>query len=567
MTRTLGGRSTSLQPRPEWLQFAPGSALVCLVLISYIPVLSDGWVWDDDDHVTNNETLRSIDGLGRIWCKPGATPQYYPLVFTTFWVEYQLWEDDAAPYHFTNVLLHALNTLLVWRILLRLQIRRAWFAAALFAVHPVHVESVAWITERKNVLSGLMYLTSLLAYLHFLTTRSRGWYLAAFAAFIAALLSKTVTCTLPAALMVIIWWRQGRISWRDFLLLVPWFVVGLSFGLFTIWVEKNFIGAKGSDWSLSTVQRFSIAGTALWFYAGKLIWPWPLMFIYPRWQVDPTDPTWCVGPAAAAAVFISLWLLRGRLGRGPLVAVFLFAITLFPALGFFDVYPFRYSFVADHFQYLASVPLLALAASAGVSALSGRQAAPVVAVGILLILAITTCQRTLDYSSEESLWQDTVTKHADCSVAHARLGMILFEKRQYIEAADHFRVVVRLNPDSAIERFRLANLAAAAGRKEEAVAEYRTYLKMDPDSEAACIALARTLSQLGRHGEAADELESMLRRHPNIPTLHFGLGIVRAEQGQLNEAIEQVSIALQLDPSNDVFKRALEAMQRARKER
>jgi protein O-mannosyl-transferase len=564
---TCNAECTRRQHGPEWLRFAPGGALIGLVLIAYLPALAAGWVWDDDVHVTNNETLRSVDGLRRIWSEPGATPQYYPLVFSTFWIEYQLWGNQATPYHLTNVLLHGLNAWLIWRVLSTLQIRGAWVAAAVFALHPVHVESVAWVTERKNLLSGLLYLCALLAGWQWVTARTRGWYLAGFAAFVAALLSKTVTCTLPAVLLVLIWWRQGRVTRRDWLCLSPWFAVALSFGLLTIWMEKTFIGARGPAWSLSVLQRFLIAAAALGFYAGKLVWPWPLIFIYPRWQVDPTAATWYLGPAAVLAVVVGLWLLRRRLGTGPLVAVLLFAGTLFPALGFFDIYPFRYSFVADHFQYLASVPLIALAASAGASVLAGRRAAPVLAGGLLVVLALMTCCRSMDYWSEETLWQDTLAKHADCSVAHARLGMILYEKRQYGAAAEHFREVVRLNPDSALDRLRLANLVAGAGRFEEAVVEYRTVLTMEPDSEEACLALAATLSRMGRHNEAANEVESMLRRHPDSAGLHFGLGAVRAEQGRLEQAIEHFSTAHRLDPSNELTSRALEGVQRARNER
>jgi Flp pilus assembly protein TadD len=547
---------------PEWQRFLPGGALVCLVLIAYIPALAAGWVWDDDDHVTNNEALRSVDGLRRIWSYPGATPQYYPLVFSTFWVEYNLFGNNATPYHLANVLLHGLNAWLVWRILVRLQVPGAWFAAAVFALHPVHVESVAWVTERKNVLSGMLSLAAILAYLHSLTARSRGWYLVASAAFLAALLSKTVACTLPAVLVLLTWWRQGRVTRRDWLLLGPWFAAGLGFGILTIWVEKHYIGASGPAWSLSATQRFLIASAALTFYAGKLAWPWPLIFVYPRWQVDAAGAKWYVALAAVVVVVVGLSLLRHRLGRGPLVAVLLFAGTLFPALGFFDIYPFRYSFVADHFQYLASVPLIALAASAGACLLAGRRAAPVLAGGLLVALAALTCRRTMDYASEQTLWEDTLAKHADCSVAHARLGIILFDEGRYRAAAEHLREVVRLNPDSVMDRFRLANLLARTGRREEAVVEYRALLARTPDWEGACLALVKTLSQLGRHDEAATEIETMLREHPDSARLHFGLGIVRAEQGQVKEAIEHLSTAERLDPTDPLARRALEALRR-----
>jgi Flp pilus assembly protein TadD len=536
-----------------------------LVLVAYLPAMTAGWVWDDDDHVTKNAALHDFEGLRRIWLEPGATPQYYPLVFSSFWVEYQLWQDRAGGYHVVNVVMHALNAWLVWHVLSALQVRGAWFAAAVFALHPVHVESVAWVTERKNVLSGLLYLASLSAFLQFQATRARKWYAIAFVAYLAALLSKTVTCSLPAVLILLTWWREGRVTRRDWLLLAPWFALGLGFALLTIWMEKTFIGASGSAWSLTAVQRCLVAGNAIAFYLGKLIWPSPLIFIYPRWDIDPADAAWYIAPVLVVGVILCLWLLRGRLGRGPLVAVLIFAGTLVPALGFFDIYPFRYSFVADHFQYLASVPLIALAAAGLASLPSMPRAAPAMGTGLLLLLGVMTCRRTLDYRSEQRLWEDTLAKYADCSVAHARLGMILADREHYAAAADHFREVVRLNPESAADRLRLANLALAAGQLDEVVTQHRALLTDDPDSVSGWLMLARALMQLGRPDEAAEELSKALGRHPNDAGLHIAMGLARAEQRQLDQAIEHVSTAIRLDPSSESSRRLLQVLQQARK--
>jgi Tfp pilus assembly protein PilF len=545
----------------------PAIALVALVLLAYLPALAAGWVWDDDAHVTHNEALRSLDGLRRIWLQPGATPQYYPLVFSTFWIEYHFWGPFAPPYHLLNILLHGLNASLIWRILSHLHLRGAWFAAALFALHPVHVESVAWVTERKNVLSGFFFLSALLAYLQFETTRLRGWYIAASAAFVAALLSKTVTCTLPAVLLLLLWWRHGRVTRSDWLYLLPWLAAGLCFGLVTIWMEEYFVGASGAAWSLTAIQRFLIAGNALLFYAGKLLWPIPLLFIYPRWQVDAASPMWYVGPVVVLAVVAGLWLLRRRLGRGPLVAVLIFAGTLFPALGFLDVYPFRYSFVADHFQYLASISLLALAAAAGAAVLGGRWPARVLAGLLLLVLAVLTCRRSVDYYSEQTLWEDNLAKYPDCSVAHARLGVLLADRGQYRKAADHFHEVVRLHPDSLDDRLKLANYTESAGRLEEAVVEYRTVLGMAPDRIAASTDLARCLCLMGRFDEAARELEAALRLHPEDANVHCSLGLIRADQGRFDQAIAHVETATRLDPNNRTYQNVLAAMRQAQKKR
>jgi hypothetical protein len=266
-------------------------ALLVLVLLAYTPALDAGFVWDDDDYVTANVTLRSVTGLARIWVEPGAVPQYYPMAFTSLWLDYRLWGMRPFGYHLVNVLLHGLNAVLLWRLLVMLAVPGAWLAAAVFAVHPVHVESVAWVTERKNVLSGAFYLGAFLAYLRFAPPGGRGagpvaWraYAAALALFVLAMLSKTVTCTLPAALLIVLWWKRPRLAARDVLPLLPFFALGLGLSLVTIWMEKHHVGAQGADWALSAVDRCLIAARALWFYLGKLVWPAPLVFNYPRWR-------------------------------------------------------------------------------------------------------------------------------------------------------------------------------------------------------------------------------------------------------------------------------------------
>ncbi|MHC4081279.1 MAG: hypothetical protein ACYSU2_08170, partial [Planctomycetota bacterium] len=302
------------------LPFVSAAALLVLMtLAAYWPATSCGYIWDDDDYVHQNVLLRSTGGLGEIWLDVGATPQYYPLVHTSYWLEYRLWEDDPRGYHVVNILLHALGAVLLWRVLKRLGVPGAWVAAAVFALHPVHVESVAWITERKNVLSGVFYLGSALLYLRF-TLRtgedrpSRWLYAGALALFVCALLSKTVACSLPAALLLVLWWKRGHIGWQDARLLAPFFALGVAFGLLTIWMEVHRVGAEGATWNLTFIDRCLIAGRALGFYAGKLIWPWPLMFVYPRWQINASAWWQYTFPAAAAAVVVGLWLARNRIG-------------------------------------------------------------------------------------------------------------------------------------------------------------------------------------------------------------------------------------------------------------
>ena len=307
----------------------------------------------------------------RIWFELGATQQYYPLLHSAFWVEHNLWGDATLGYHLVNILLHAAAAVMVALVLRRLSVPGAYLAAAVFALHPVHVESVAWITELKNTLSIVFYLGAVLSYLAFDRTRKTRWWLGALGLFVLGLMSKTTAATLPAALLVIFWWQRGRLSWqRDVRPLAPFFVLGLLAGLLTAWVERKLIGAEGAAFDLTIVERCLLAGRAIWFYLGKLFWPTELIFIYPRWQVSQAVWWQYLFPAAALLLLAGLWALRRRC-RGPLAGLLFFVGTLLPALGFCNVYPFLYSFVADHFQYLASLGPITLAA-AGVALLFAR---------------------------------------------------------------------------------------------------------------------------------------------------------------------------------------------------
>ena len=349
----------------KWL--AEWALLVAVVALAYAPALSGGMLWDDAGHITRPD-LRSWHGMWRIWSELGATQQYYPVLHSAFWLEHRFWGDWLLGYHLTNAFLHATAAFLLVLVVRRLGLPGALFAGLIFALHPVYVETVAWISEQKNTLSSVFYLASALAYLEFDERRRRFDYCMAFALFVLAVLSKTVAATLPAALLVVFWWRRGHLSWvRDIRPLAPWFVFAVVAGLYTAWFERAVIGARGEEFGLTLLQRCVLAGRVIWFYLGKLVWPDNLMFIYPRWTIDSRDWRQYLFLFGGVALAAGLWAFRRRT-RGPLAGFLFFTGTLLPVLGFFDVYPFRFSYVADHFQYLAStgiiVPFAAAAALA-----------------------------------------------------------------------------------------------------------------------------------------------------------------------------------------------------------
>ena len=287
-------------------------AFVVMVFVAYQNVWSAGFIWDDDAHVIR-PNLRTLHGLWRIWSEPGATQQYYPFLYSAFWVEHRLWGDSALGYHLINLALHATAAGLLYQLLKRLAVPGALLAAAIFAVHPVCVETVAWISEQKNTLSTVFYLSAALVYLRYDQERSIKYCFVSLGLFLLALASKSVTATLPAALLVIFWWKRGRLEWRrDVLPLVPWFLSGVGAGALTAWMEHSHVGASGSAYGLTLIERGLIAGRAICFYFGKFVWPANLMFNYPRWSVSPREWWQYLFPLAVAGAVFGAWAYRIR---------------------------------------------------------------------------------------------------------------------------------------------------------------------------------------------------------------------------------------------------------------
>ena len=540
-------------------RWGPGAAIVLLTLLVYLPSTQCGFIWDDDAYVQNNPHLRSADGLGRIWFQIHATPQYYPLVFTSYWIEHSIWGLNPAGFHGVNIALHAAVSLLLWRVLRRLAVPAAWTAAAVFALHPVHVESVTWITERKNVLSGVFYLGALLAYLRYAGIKSIGcrsgrssrWYAAALLLFLGALLSKTVTCSLPAVILILLWWKRARLVRSDVLALLPFFLFGIAFGLLTAWYEKKYVGAVGVHWQLTHIDRWLIAGRALWFYAGKLLWPHPLSFIYPRWSISASSWWQFLFPLAVVAAIGLLWLGRRRMGTGPLAAVLCFCGTLVPALGFFDIYPMRYSFVADHFQYLASIGLIVLfvaAAARFIATLQQPRLGAAAAACVLVAAALVTWQQQSTYANLETLWRNVIRTNPRASIAYNNLGNLHRKQGREDEAFQHFRRALQINPNSEDAHNNLGAMLYNRGRLDEAVEHYRRALQINPNHEDAHTNLGVALASQGRVDEAVTCFRLALRINPRFVLAHNNLGIALRSQGRIDEAVRHHHLAIRIEP-------------------
>jgi tetratricopeptide (TPR) repeat protein len=540
-------------------QLVAGGVIVLITLLAYMPALHGGFIWDDDSHVTGSTALRTLHGLATIWTKPGAVMQYYPLVHTSFWVQYHLWQLNPFGYHLVNVLLQAGNAILLWLVLERLEIVGAWLAAAVFAIHPVEVESVAWISEQKNLLSGAFYLAAVLAYLRFCpldetegAAEKRRWglYGLAFAFFVGAMLSKTVACTWPLAILLLTWWKRGGIKSRDVWLMTPFVAMGAVLGSITVWVETYCTGTRGAGWSFTMFDRALIAGRAVWFYAAKLAWPDDLAFVYPRWNIDAGQVWQWVFPLAVALVVVALWVGQRRMGRGPIVAGAFFIVTLGPALGFVNVYPMRYSFVADHFQYMASIGLIVAAVAVGAMMIRERVLRTAVGVAVLVSLAALTWQQGHAYESAETLWRDTLAKNHGCWMAHNNLGILLAHRGDLAGARAEYREALRLSPDSYESYNNLGNLLMQESQPAKAVAEYCGALRIEPGYVRARANLANALGRLGRADEAINQYRIVVEMKPDEVDAHYNLGLTLAKQGRIGEACQQFAEVVRYQPES-----------------
>ena len=450
MHRSQSSKSTTrTHPANRILGFTDAIYLLALclaVVVPYFPAMQAGFVWDDRIFL-EAEAVRDVSGIWQIWFSPSVIENeshYWPLVYTTFWLEHKLWGFEPLGFHLVNIALHLANTLLVWSLMVRLAVPGAWLIAAVFAVHPLHAESVAWVMERKDLLSTLFYLVAFWTYINCSKTRRSGIYLASLVLFGAGMLCKSIVVTLPAVLLLWHWWSSGRVTRRDLLRLLPFFLVALGIAVADV-AFSRFREPISFDYSL--VERALIASQALWFYVVKLFWPLDLAIIYPHWKVDAADPAAWLYLAGAAAVPLLLWGIRGRVGRGPLACVVFFAVTLSPVLGFVDYGYMQYSFVAERYQYLAGLGIIILVVamatrSAGKWKGAGRWAT-LGLVGLLLVLMGTLTWR------QANIYRDVITFNSHilalnpaARFAHVNLAKGLFDRGRLDEALAAAQIAV-----------------------------------------------------------------------------------------------------------------------------
>ncbi len=580
------------KPGLNRIPYALGVLLVAGVVFAYQPAWHAGYIWDDDAYVTENPLLSAPDGWSQIWFSADQPSQYFPLVYTALRLESRLWGLNPTGYHWFNILLHALNALLVWRLLTRLRVPGAWLAAAIFALHPVQVETVAWITEHKNLMTLCFSLLALLAWVEFVEDRPQPpwrYYGLALFCYLLALFSKTTACTLPAALLLILWFQHKDIGWRRILQIVPFLLLGLAMGLVTMWVEQHRILPGHKIEPMGWLARLLVAAHAIWFYLGKLLWPAGLAFSYPRWVINPADPLAYAWLAACAALAGVIWYTRRFVGRCLETGALFYVATLSPLLGFITLTTFEWSFVADHYQYVACIGPIALAA-AGLATLAHRFAGrtqllqPAACAVVLPILASLTYHQAQAYHDDETLWRDTLAKNPASTMAHNSLGRRLVERGDLDEAMRHYRAALDADPGNVMAANNIGWVLLQRGQTDAALAQWQRILQVDPrnpdvhDNIAAVLYrqghvdeavahwqaaldtlpsdpkannnLGSVLLLKGQFDEAAARFQKALAYNPNISAYYLGLGNVFARKGEFDQAVAMFQKAVQLQPDN-----------------
>jgi tetratricopeptide (TPR) repeat protein len=551
--------------RTRWLLGALVITLACFAV--YAPALRGGLVWDDDTHLLDNPVFDE-DGLYKVWLTPPERINYWPLTFTTYWIEYQFWGFEPTGYHVVNVLLHAIAAIVLWAVLRALALPLPWLAALVFAVHPVNVESVAWIAQRKNILSLLFFVVAALFYLRFEVSRKLGLYVAAVASFAMAMLSKGAAAPFPAILLLFAWWRRGTITRTDVMHSLPFFFVTIATSLLELSTQvlvADDIVVRGDGF----IERLAGAGWVVWFYLSKVLVPVGLNFVYPLWKIDATASLTWVPLLAGAGLLATAWWYRGGWGRPVLVALLFYIVMLSPVLGFFDIYYMRFSYVADHYQYLAMMGITALVICGGGALVQTRTSIPLMAKRAIAVLVVVGCGGTsaalsASYQSSERLWRDTIAKNPEASLAHYNLAHDLQDEGRLDEAQVHYEQTLRIQPNNAQAANNLGKVQQDQGQPVLAIAAYRRAIRADTKYIDPLNNLAVLLQQQGDLQGAQEQFEAALSIAPESAVLHFNYARLLTARGANKAAIKHHQRAVALEPSSQQMRAGLaRALQRS----
>jgi tetratricopeptide (TPR) repeat protein len=543
-------------PRParaeafSWIVALQAAVIVATALLIYWRALSGDWLWDDDVLVTGNRELRSWEGLGQIWFSPSGT-DYWPLTWTLLLVEWHLWGDAPWGYHAVSLALHICSAFLLWRLLGRLGLRWGWLGGLLLVIHPLMVESVAWVAEIKNTLSLPLFLLSCDAWLDAEEGKRRA-YGKSIAFYLAAMLAKTSTVMLPAVLLLYCWWKRGGVTRREIVRMIPYGVIAVALGLVTFYFQ-NFGGDKPPIVMGSVMERCLGAGAALCFYLGKFLLPLNLLPIYPQWTLNPPSLLGVLALPALAVLALALACGRKEWERNALFGLGFFFANALPVLGLVKMDYLRVSEVADHLAYLPIIGLIGLAV--GAAELLRKQIPSSLrpyGAGALTALFAAMVWQSSTYSgyftSQETLWAYTLRANPEAWLAHYNLGMLELRKGRVAEGRAHLEAALAIRPDYPAARNNLATLLLEGGQPEQAAELLEVNLRRHPNDSRGHNNLGNALVQLRRFPEAVEQYQEGLRLVPNDPDLHNNLAAAYCQMGLMSEAANEFERVYQLDP-------------------
>jgi tetratricopeptide (TPR) repeat protein len=531
--------------------FFPALAIILAALFVYWPALNGACLLDDNLLVYSNTRLHSLAGLGKIWLV-APTTDYWPLTWTLLWLEWHLWGDAPLGYHLVSLALHITSAFLIWRILARLGLRRGWIGGLLFAVHPLAVESVAWISEIKNTLSLPLFLLAFDAWLDAEEGR-RTAYPRSVAFYLLAMLAKTSTIMLPFVLVLYCWWKRGRVTRGELVRLVPYAVIALVLGVITLHFQNRGTPLQPVEPN-GLVARLTLAGAALVFYLGKFLVPIHLLTIYPAWPLDPPTLTQVLALPAFAALVELLYFAGKPWTRHALLGFGFFFLTALPILGFVDMQWLQFSPVADHLIYLPMIGLVGLAAAA-VDTLAARLRTPTSLAAITLLIAtfiFISRANASRYADARALWIHTLSHNVAAWPAWNGLGAVLLDEGRPTEALADIEEAVHLNPDFAQGLYNLGNAELALGKLPDAISAYQRTLEITPRDANAHYNLANAFLAAGRIPDALQEYERALQLIPGSAEIRGNYGQALARAGRLPDALAQFQLAAQLDPTSAV---------------
>jgi tetratricopeptide (TPR) repeat protein len=547
---------TTSSPRTKTANWELALGLAVVTFLVYVPVWYAGFIWDDRPLIVENPLVQSSDGLYRFWFTTKAA-DYYPMANSLGWLEWRLWGAQPRGYHLVNVVLHAINAVLIWIILRRLSIPGAWLTAMVFAIHPVNVATVAWISEQKNTLSMLFSLVAVLSYLQFdekdCLSQGWRWYVFSMVTFLLALLSKSAVVMLPVILLACVWWRRRRLTLNHCLYSIPFFILSLVMGLVTIWFQlhhaltNNFIRA-------SLLSRVATAGWVPWFYLVKDVLPIKLMMIYPKWKIDTARWISYMPGIALAGCLAFFWCNRRALwGRSLLFGFGCFIVMLFPVLGIFDQAFYAYSQVADHWQYYSNIAVIALVVAAGdtMSRHFGKWSEDIrllLGAALLIMCGTASWARANVYQGQTSLWLDNLAKNPCAWAAHNNVGLSLAQTGAIKEAVTHYEEALRCNPDFPEAHLNLGAALLRLGRTQEAIEHLQEALRLRPDSAMAHNDLGLAFAAERKVDMAVTQYLEAVRLSPDYVDANYNLGLALAGQGQFDGAIIHFSRAVSLQP-------------------